>query len=109
MNAGPRQTRSDAKENDQSEPIRFADWIAAGQRVAVELPAANGARRVEVFTRVEGKGPWLNPLHGFPTSSMDWAQTHHLEALRAKVRRTVATESELDGELRELLHALTGK
>jgi RNA polymerase sigma factor (sigma-70 family) len=35
-------------------------------------------------------------------------RAHYREALRAEVRRTVATESEVDAELRELLRVLTG-
>jgi RNA polymerase sigma factor (sigma-70 family) len=35
-------------------------------------------------------------------------RSHYREALRAEVRRTVATESEVDAELRELLRVLTG-
>ncbi len=44
------------------------DWLAGGTRVPVEL---SGIRR-EVWTRVEGDGPWCTLLHGFPTSSWDW-------------------------------------
>ena len=27
-----------------------------------------------LFCRVEGDGPWLTLLHGFPTSSWDWSR-----------------------------------
>jgi uncharacterized protein YnzC (UPF0291/DUF896 family) len=34
-------------------------------------------------------------------------RARYLEALRAEVRRTVHTETEVDEELRELIHVLT--
>ncbi len=52
--------------------VPFAEWIASGERIAVELPQSK--RKLEVFVRVEGEGPWLTMLHGFPTCSMDWAR-----------------------------------
>jgi len=55
-------------------PIPFPDlesWWQGGERIEVELPG--GARR-RVFARVIGSGPWLTCLHGFPTSSWDWAK-----------------------------------
>jgi pimeloyl-ACP methyl ester carboxylesterase len=45
-------------------------WWAGGERVELELP--NGAR-YSIFTRVLGDGPWMTLIHGFPTSSWDWA------------------------------------
>jgi pimeloyl-ACP methyl ester carboxylesterase len=45
-------------------------WWAGGERVELELPS--GARYA-IFTRVLGEGPWLTLIHGFPTSSWDWA------------------------------------
>lgn len=44
------------------------DWWAGGERVP--LPSGH-----EVFTRVDGAAdaPWLTLVHGFPTSSYDWA------------------------------------
>jgi pimeloyl-ACP methyl ester carboxylesterase len=56
-------------------------WWAAGERVRVELPAGTG---YQIFTRTAGKGPWLTLLHGFPTSSYDWAPV--VEALSRKYR-----------------------
>jgi pimeloyl-ACP methyl ester carboxylesterase len=46
---------------------RIEDWFAAGQRVDA------GGRRL--FTRTIGPAdaPWVTVLHGFPTSSWDWA------------------------------------
>jgi pimeloyl-ACP methyl ester carboxylesterase len=46
---------------------RIEDWFAAGQRVE-----AGGFR---LFERVAGRAdaPWLTLLHGYPTSSFDWA------------------------------------
>ena len=46
-------------------------WLAGGERVDVELPGGAGYR---VFARVIGDGPWLTCIHGFPTSSWDWAK-----------------------------------
>lgn len=46
------------------------DWWASGQRVDVEL---DGARRA-VFLRRTGSGPTVTLLHGFPSSSHDWAK-----------------------------------
>jgi pimeloyl-ACP methyl ester carboxylesterase len=48
----------------------YDDWLASGERVSVELPASGP---VNVFCRAVGAGPWLTLLHGFPTSSWDWA------------------------------------
>jgi pimeloyl-ACP methyl ester carboxylesterase len=45
-------------------------WWAGGERVEVEL--ASGAKYA-IFTRVLGEGPWMTLIHGFPTSSWDWA------------------------------------
>jgi cation diffusion facilitator CzcD-associated flavoprotein CzcO len=83
QNPPARQNGTDGKIYD-AKSIRFADWIAAGERIAIELPSRKGARRVEVFTRVEGKGPWLTLLHGFP-SSMDWARVLPLVSHRFRV------------------------
>ena len=44
---------------------RLHSWMATGRFVTVD--------GVEVWHRVEGHGPWLVCLHGFPTSSRDWA------------------------------------
>lgn len=45
-------------------------WFASGERVRVEL----GGEAFEIFCRTSGSGPWLTLLHGFPTSSWDWAK-----------------------------------
>ena len=45
-------------------------WFAGGERVIIEL----GGERFEIFYRIGGAGPWLTALHGFPTSSWDWAK-----------------------------------
>ncbi len=39
-------------------------WMASGRTISV-----NGT---QVWYRVEGRGPWLVCMHGFPTSSWDW-------------------------------------
>jgi pimeloyl-ACP methyl ester carboxylesterase len=48
-----------------------AEWVRAGERVAITV---GGAPRV-VFRRILGERgrPWVTLLHGFPTSSWDWA------------------------------------
>jgi pimeloyl-ACP methyl ester carboxylesterase len=50
--------------------VDYEGWLASGERVSVELEAS---RRFNIFCRVAGVGPWLTLLHGFPTSSWDWA------------------------------------
>jgi pimeloyl-ACP methyl ester carboxylesterase len=45
-------------------------WFESGERVPVEL----GSDTFEIFCRTSGSGPWLTLLHGFPTSSWDWAK-----------------------------------
>jgi pimeloyl-ACP methyl ester carboxylesterase len=45
-------------------------WWAGGERV--ELDLRDGVKRT-IFIRVLGSGPWLTLVHGFPTSSWDWA------------------------------------
>jgi pimeloyl-ACP methyl ester carboxylesterase len=45
-------------------------WLASGERVEIQL----GPSAWNVFVRAEGSGPWLTLLHGFPTSSWDWAR-----------------------------------
>ena len=59
-------------------------WWAAGERIELELPG--GVKRT-IFARVAGNGPWMTLIHGFPTSSYDWApilptlaQSHRLLA-----------------------------
>jgi pimeloyl-ACP methyl ester carboxylesterase len=45
-------------------------WWAAGEHVDLEL----GGRRRRVFVHRTGGGPVLTLLHGFPSSSHDWAK-----------------------------------
>ncbi|MBI3785319.1 MAG: alpha/beta hydrolase [Deltaproteobacteria bacterium] len=49
----------------------FDDWKAHGERIAVDL----GGQTFHIWTRRQGSGPTLTLLHGFPTSSFDWAET----------------------------------
>ena len=53
-------------------------WWAAGERVALELRATER----EVFVRRLGEGPAMTLLHGFPSSSHDWARVAPLLADR---------------------------
>lgn len=43
---------------------RLHTWMASGRFTAID--------GVDIWHRVEGRGPWLVCLHGFPTSSRDW-------------------------------------
>lgn len=45
-------------------------WWAQGERVTLELSATPR----EVFVARAGEGPWLTLLHGFTSSSHDWAR-----------------------------------
>jgi pimeloyl-ACP methyl ester carboxylesterase len=45
-------------------------WWSGGERVELDLRYGG---KLTVFTRVLGNGPWLTLVHGFPTSSWDWA------------------------------------
>lgn len=49
--------------------MNAADWWQRGSTVQVQI----GGRGRRVFYRAEGSGPPLTLLHGFPTSSLDWA------------------------------------
>ncbi len=46
------------------------DWWASGERVRLEL---SGSER-SIFVRRLGSGPVMTLLHGFPSSSHDWAK-----------------------------------
>lgn len=56
-------------------------WFAGGERVRVQL----AGRSFEIFARPAGSGPWLTFLHGFPTSSWDWAKVAPVLARRFRV------------------------
>jgi pimeloyl-ACP methyl ester carboxylesterase len=47
---------------------RIEGWFAGGERVQA------GAHRLFVRTEGEAGAPWVTFLHGFPTSSWDWAR-----------------------------------
>jgi pimeloyl-ACP methyl ester carboxylesterase len=53
-----------------SERVTIEAWWAAGERVPIEL---SGKER-QVFVRRLGEGPSMTLLHGFPSSSHDWAK-----------------------------------
>ncbi len=46
-------------------------WWSEGERIS--LQASNQAPSHTLFVHEQGTGPWLTLLHGFPTSSWDWA------------------------------------
>jgi RNA polymerase sigma-70 factor (ECF subfamily) len=102
------------------------------ERSWAEALVAGGLERVAENYKTEGKEKLFEELKIFLTGSADPLPSYtdlatrlgtlastlrshvtrlraqYREALRAEVRRTVATESEVDGELRELLRVLTG-
>jgi pimeloyl-ACP methyl ester carboxylesterase len=49
-------------------------WLASGERIELELDSGSW----DIFVRTAGAGPWLTLLHGFPTSSWDWARVAQL-------------------------------
>jgi pimeloyl-ACP methyl ester carboxylesterase len=51
-------------------PVDVQDWWSGGELVALEL---SGTER-GVFVRRAGSGPSMTLLHGFPSSSHDWAK-----------------------------------
>ena len=61
------------------------DWWAGGQRVRLTLGGEDRA----VFVRRGGEGPAMTLLHGFPSSSYDWARVvpGTLRAVRAPASR----------------------
>jgi pimeloyl-ACP methyl ester carboxylesterase len=52
------------------------DWWSGGERVTLSL----GDRERTIFVRRAGSGPALTLLHGFPSSSHDWAKVAALLA-----------------------------
>lgn len=57
------------------------EWWAAGRRVPVTL---RGAER-SIFVRCLGEGPSMTLLHGFPSSSHDWAKVAPALAARHRL------------------------
>ena len=51
--------------------LKAEEWYQSGQRVAV---SARDEQIHRIFARVEGEGSVTTFLHGFPTSSWDWAK-----------------------------------
>jgi pimeloyl-ACP methyl ester carboxylesterase len=66
-------------------------WWARGSFGQVTWPRGRdrAARRYQAFLRVMGSGPWLTLLHGFPTSSWDWAP---VAGLLAREHRLLAPD-----------------
>jgi RNA polymerase sigma factor (sigma-70 family) len=101
------------------------------ERTWAEALVANGLERLSADYKVEGKEKLFQELKIFLTggaeplpryadlaerlgtiestlrSHITRLRSRYREALRAEVRRTVETEAEVDGELRELLRVLT--
>jgi pimeloyl-ACP methyl ester carboxylesterase len=59
----------------------WAEWCAGGSRIDVEI---GGVAR-QIFRRIDGDGAWLTLLHGWPTSSFDWAHVAPQLATRRKL------------------------
>ena len=59
----------------------FEQWLQTGSYLRYSpLSRQIGEEGFNVFVRVAGRGPWLTLLHGFPTSSLDYAPLlHYLE------------------------------
>ena len=53
------------------QPMTIQEWWAAGERV----PLTVRDEERQVFVRRLGSGPSMTLLHGFPSSSHDWART----------------------------------
>ena len=49
---------------------RLRRWWSGGRRVALRV----GREERSVFVRRVGEGPAMTLLHGFPSSSHDWAK-----------------------------------
>lgn len=54
--------------------LDLENWFASGERIEVGLSQNDKSKRVNIFCKVEGSGPWLTSLHGFPTCSWDWVR-----------------------------------
>src|SRR4051794_12673661 len=61
--------------------MEIADWWRLGSRIRLSVA---GQER-EVFCRVDGDGPWVTLLHGFPTCSFDWAPLWQSLARRFRI------------------------
>src|SRR3954451_2753571 len=57
-------------EPEYTAPVDVQDWWSAGELVPLELSGTEQG----VFVRREGSGPSMTLLHGFPSSSHDWAK-----------------------------------
>lgn len=62
-------TRRDRVRRVQEHGMAWAEWLSGGSRAPVRLSSGT----FEIFRRVQGEGPWLTFLHGFPSSSYDYA------------------------------------
>ncbi|NIR47008.1 alpha/beta hydrolase [candidate division KSB1 bacterium] len=54
--------------------VTLKEWFAGGRRVEVALDPNKPAQKFSIFCRIEGQGPGLTLLHGFPTCSWDWVK-----------------------------------
>ncbi len=47
-------------------------WWKGGDHLTLTLSGQHPTQQVRLFYRVQGTGPWLTLVHGFPTCSWDW-------------------------------------
>lgn len=67
---------------------RLAAWRDGG--TILDVPCSTGGTRTHrVWTRVDGDGPWLTLIHGFPTSSFDMSA---VAAAMAPARRVLCLD-----------------
>lgn len=68
--------------------LQIDEWFAVGERVEVLAASSqdrpSAAQTFKLSCRVEGAGPWLTLLHGFPTCSWDWVKI--VNPLKARYR-----------------------
>src|SRR5258706_10587872 len=61
--------------------LGWQDWRDRGARIAIELAGASH----QVARHLDGAGPWLTLIHGFPGSSYDWADIWPALAARRRL------------------------
>jgi predicted house-cleaning noncanonical NTP pyrophosphatase (MazG superfamily) len=84
-----------------------ADYKTEGKRKLFEelkIFLTGGAEPLPAYANLAKR---LGTLESTLRSHITRLRARYREALRAEVRRTVETETEVDGELRELLRVLT--
>jgi RNA polymerase sigma factor (sigma-70 family) len=116
------QTHSDATNEDRVFERSWAQMlVAAGlERLSAEYKAEGKEKlfqelkifltgAAEPLPRYADLAERLGTIESTLRSQITRLRARYREALRAEVRRTVETEAEVDGELRELLRVLTAR